>query len=77
MKLEKGDNESSYSLRALQTTILGVCVVSVIGLGGSTPFALKRLKIKTAVPFTDNVPEGGEVGGQFDDYFQLSLQTKE
>lgn len=35
--------------QAIQTTILVVCVVSVIILGGTTPFALDYLKIQTGV----------------------------
>ncbi|KAJ3272546.1 monovalent cation:H+ antiporter, CPA1 (nhx1) [Terramyces sp. JEL0728] len=34
---------------AIQTTILVVCVISVIILGGTTPFALSYLQIKTGV----------------------------
>jgi sodium/hydrogen exchanger-like protein 6/7 len=71
MKLEKGDAENTFALRALQTTILVVCVVSVIGLGGTTPFALKYLRIKTAMPLTENgMGEGGEM--EQPEYFHLS-----
>jgi hypothetical protein len=42
---------------AIRTTVLVVCVVSIITLGGSTNYALERLKIRTGV---GNRGEGGD-----------------
>lgn len=41
----------------VQSTILVVCVISIIVLGGSTPFALEYLGIETGVSRTTGSPE--------------------
>jgi hypothetical protein len=49
---------------AIRTTVLVVCVISIITLGGSTNFALERLKIRTGVGASggDGSEEGGGAG---------------
>jgi NhaP-type Na+/H+ and K+/H+ antiporter len=53
---------------AIQTTILIVCVVSIIILGGTTPFVLKHLDIQTGVDSCDSEDEEEhlEMRGSFD-----------
>ncbi|KAJ3260098.1 monovalent cation:H+ antiporter, CPA1 (nhx1) [Boothiomyces macroporosus] len=51
---------------AIQTTILVVCVISVIILGGTTPFALTYLQIKTGVTL-ENELEAGDLTENDDD----------
>jgi hypothetical protein len=49
---------------ALQTTILVVCVISIILLGGTTLFALEYLQISIGVGLPE---EGGSSQGEEDD----------
>ena len=53
---------------AIQTTILIVCVVSIILLGATTPFALSYLAIQTGVGelHSDDEEEELELRGSFD-----------
>lgn len=61
----------------MKSTVLVVCVVSIILLGGSTNYALERLEIKTGVahshqPDSDAESDGGDEAHwftDFDDYY--------
>ena len=65
----KLDNHSeNYSIRALQTTILVVCVVSVVVLGGLTPLALAKLEIQTG---DGDESRGDNHDGGPEQYFQV------
>ena len=53
--------------KAVQTTILVVCVISIVVLGGTTPFALRYLNIKTGCTISgqknvENYEDGIELG---------------
>ena len=56
------------SAEAIQTTILVTCVTSIIILGGSTPFALQYLQIKTG-----SEHESMDADSSDDDDFRASL----
>jgi NhaP-type Na+/H+ or K+/H+ antiporter len=62
---------------AIQTTILIVCVVSIILLGSTTPFALSYLAIQTGVGelHSDDEEEELELRGSFDSDFLPSRPT--
>jgi NhaP-type Na+/H+ or K+/H+ antiporter len=51
---------------AIQTTILVVCIISIIVLGATTPFALKHLNIQTGISSPSEDDEEVELRGSFD-----------